>query len=737
MCSDQRSGRRFLVSVPGRALRETLLVGMALSPSFLSEEQFLCSICLDVFSSPVSTPCGHSFCMGCIGGYWDGHTKAWQCPLCKETFRRRPELHINRTLREITEQFKRMAGGAAGGGAAGGGASEERAHRPGELPGDLFAEMKTRFRRPAAATDPNAPTGAPAAAPLPSPPMLALRRYTLSNSCLFRKAWSFPQPTPYQSLDISQSPTPFNNLTSVPDPPQSYTPSQGFSDSCWPAPSSSPAPYQSFNPFQSPALQDPSSSPALGDRRYTLSDIPSSSSSPAPFYTSPTPPAGPGLALAPRWSTLSDVPSSSPVPPAGPGPGLTPRRYTLSGPADCLKAPLCQRHNQQLDLYCRTDQECICAACLEAEHHAHSTIPAKREWLIKKSQLGITEVELQDMIRDRELKVEEIRASMVNIRIWAETETEGSVRAFSALVSSVERSQAELLEVIEMNRRVAERQAEGLIQELQLEIAELRRRSSALGTLAQSEDHILFLRSFPALCTPPHTKDWSSVSVTSDLEDGSILRTLSQLVERCQEELRRLPESCVRSPAENSALRCQPKVKRVQEYAGVFNSSVPHRCGVWERHQPVPDSPERFDRVVCVLGQQGFTSGRHYWEVEVGGKTDWDLGVASHSINRKGKITVSPAHGYWFLSLRDRSDYAFRTEPSTSVALSLRPRRIGIYLDYHKGQVSFYNVDARLHIYTFMDTFTDVIHPFFSPCTNKSGKNEAPSLSALLVSLTE
>lgn len=114
------------------------------------------------------------------------------------------------------------------------------------------------------------------------------------------------------------------------------------------------------------------------------------------------------------------------------------------------------------------------------------------------------------------------------------------------------------------------------------------------------------------------------------------------------------------------------------------------------------------------------------FQVQVGGKTDWDLGVACRSVNRKGKITVSPTHGYWFLSLRDRNDYAFRTEPSTSLTVNLRPSRIGVYVDCDKGAVSFYNVEARMLIYTFTDCFPDIIHPFFSPCTNKSGRNEAP-----------
>lgn len=155
------------------------------------------------------------------------------------------------------------------------------------------------------------------------------------------------------------------------------------------------------------------------------------------------------------------------------------------------------------------------------------------------------------------------------------------------------------------------------------------------------------------------------------------------------------------------------------------------KCG--DKHQPLPDNPERFDRVVCVLGQEALGSGRHYWEVEVGSKTDWDIGVASHSINRKGKITVNPGNGYWFLSLRDKTNYAFRTEPSTSVPVNSQPQKIGVFVDYEKGQVSFYDVEGKVHIFTFLDTFSGMIYPFFSPCTNKSGKNEAPLIISTIL----
>ena len=75
--------------------------------SLLPEEQFLCSICLDVFNEPVSTSCGHNFCIACVTKYWDSNDLC-QCPLCKETFYTRPELRVNTTFREVVENVKRM-----------------------------------------------------------------------------------------------------------------------------------------------------------------------------------------------------------------------------------------------------------------------------------------------------------------------------------------------------------------------------------------------------------------------------------------------------------------------------------------------------------------------------------------------------------------------------------------------------------------------------------------------------
>ncbi|XP_016151156.1 E3 ubiquitin-protein ligase TRIM39-like [Sinocyclocheilus grahami] len=563
---------------------------MSLPGEFLSEEQFTCSICLDVFTNPVSIPCGHSFCSSCITSYWEGQGKSCFCPLCKESFRKRPELHINHTLKEITEQFKRMA------------------------------EITLSAPRSAPADSPSLPFSAPK-------PGVQHRTVELPRGLLPEMKSRFQRTSSIEPL----------------------------------------------------ASHDAASLPP---------------------------------AKAPK------------------------RNFSVSGAGS--NGPQCPRHGHSLELFCKTDQTCICVTCAEREHYGHSVIEAKREMNIKKSQLRILEVELQGLVTVRERKIEEIQTSLAEIQVNAEQEKAGTVSMFAELMKAVEKSQAELLEVVEMGQRAAELRSQAFIRELQMEISELRNRCSSLSQLTQSQDHVSFFKTYPAYCSLPVTKSWEEVALTPDPTAGAVLRNVTQMVEEVQEALRRLSTICLRPSTGNPPEIYQQKVWRVEEYAmdvTLDQDSAHPRLIISEdgkqvhcsdRYQVVPDTAERFDRVVCVLGRQGISSGCHYWEVVVGEKTDWDLGIASRSITRKGKIAANPANGFWFLSLRDKHEYVFRTEPSMPIVVQIKPQCVGVYVDYEKGQLSFYNADTKSLIFTFTDCFADTLYPFFSPCTNKSGKNEAP-----------
>ncbi len=109
------------------------------------------------------------------------------------------------------------------------------------------------------------------------------------------------------------------------------------------------------------------------------------------------------------------------------------------------------------------------------------------------------------------------------------------------------------------------------------------------------------------------------------------------------------------------------------------------------------------------------------------GKTEWDLGVVRESINRKGAITLSPSDGYWTVWLRNGDEYKACASPSVSLSLRVKPQRVGVFVDYEEGLVSFYDVESSSHIYSFTaQSFTEKLFPYFSPFPNDGGKNSSP-----------
>ncbi|XP_034046797.1 tripartite motif-containing protein 35 [Thalassophryne amazonica] len=139
----------------------------------------------------------------------------------------------------------------------------------------------------------------------------------------------------------------------------------------------------------------------------------------------------------------------------------------------------------------------------------------------------------------------------------------------------------------------------------------------------------------------------------------------------------------------------------------------------------LPENPERFGHFVFVLGSEGFTSGSHAWEVEVGQKVDWMLGVVKESIDRKGRISGCPEGGFWMISYYE-GEYSAMTRPNTSLTLEGELTRVRVQLDYESGEVIFSNPITMTAIYTFTDFFTEKLYPFFCPGANINGNNPSP-----------
>ncbi|XP_072894382.1 E3 ubiquitin-protein ligase TRIM69-like [Hemitrygon akajei] len=184
---------------------------------------------------------------------------------------------------------------------------------------------------------------------------------------------------------------------------------------------------------------------------------------------------------------------------------------------------------------------------------------------------------------------------------------------------------------------------------------------------------------------------------------------------------------CFPCPAENPCGDiCFPRVKVSVtldvETAGPYLEVSEDRKSVrWTRTwRKLPDTGKRFTHWECVLGSEGFTSGRHYWEVEVTGNRFWCLGVAAESVKRKGRFRLSPEIGFWVIGRRGdvlHRDYDVFGIPSPESRLAAGPipRRVGVYLSYESGTVSFYNAETKSHLHTFTgNKFTGKLYPFFA-----------------------
>uniref|UniRef100_A0A3Q3XIQ1 Uncharacterized protein n=1 Tax=Mola mola TaxID=94237 RepID=A0A3Q3XIQ1_MOLML len=365
-----------------------------------------------------------------------------------------------------------------------------------------------------------------------------------------------------------------------------------------------------------------------------------------------------------------------------------------------LTSILCKKHEKLLDLFCTH-------MCIRSVHSAHQTPPTEDKSVWNR---GINTA-AEDMIKGRLRRIGEINQTVQLSRENTEREIQEGSRVFEKLLHFAQRGQAELVEVTGAQQRLVESRASGLIAELEQEIDELK----------QNRD---LLNDFPA----PSALPVSDAGVESAVHVGTVRRALRRVACRLEEMVK----------AEMKRL-CKAEIQRVQQYAVdvTLDPDTAHPKLVLSENRKqvyhgdvavsLPDNPERFYPGVSVLGKEGFSSGRFYYEVEVTGKTEWDIGVGLESVNRKGGNTLNPENGYWTLGMRrDQSCWALSSIP-LCVLLDERLQRVGVYVDVEWGQVSFYNVFTAAHIYSFTGClFSERLFPYFNPRRNHSGVNSAP-----------
>ncbi|KAK7939135.1 hypothetical protein WMY93_002461 [Mugilogobius chulae] len=392
--------------------------------------------------------------------------------------------------------------------------------------------------------------------------------------------------------------------------------------------------------------------------------------------------------------------------------------HELVGPVHRLQARVCKQHSSPLDLVCHDDLTAVCVTCMNSEHKDHRCVPLKNRLRSKKTQVEQELEDVQQKIQERRVLMESFSESGRIIERNSASDVEALVKLLKLIQMLLQLNQGAVVAALLVLKRQAQGRSETMKKKLQTEVQKLERRQGALKRLSQAEDGLHLLQNWSSLGAAPHLDDWSNISPFSDPAVGTSRSALAKM----------LVEMMAVITEGTKALEAK-EVERVQQYAVnlTLDSNTAHPLlklspdGTEVSHagspQPVPDQPQRFDTLTGVLSKQCFSSGAFYFEVQVEDVTSWEIGVALETADRKGPVKPHLSTGFAVLTLLDDTLTAMNRPPKE---LPLPPgplKKVGVFVYIEGGEVGFYDVTRRAHIYTFTGcSFPKVrLHPYVNP----------------------
>ncbi|XP_078497906.1 E3 ubiquitin-protein ligase TRIM39-like [Lissotriton helveticus] len=346
-------------------------------------------------------------------------------------------------------------------------------------------------------------------------------------------------------------------------------------------------------------------------------------------------------------------------------------------PVKPLEENLCGKHEEKLRLFCAEDQRMICWVCRESkEHKTHSASP------------------IEEAAEDYKVKLQEWLRLLKNEEEY-----------FLEFKVKKEEQYKTIRDKLITEKQKIESEFEKLRQLLK------EKEQRLYGRLKEMEKKIIMV-------------EHANITTLSN-QITSLNVLITEIEKKCEEPVWELLKDVrgTMSRCNNVKPQCPGVVKSYKvmmtldpdtAHPRLLLSGGQRRVTHTDTAQTLPDTPKRFTQYYCVLGREGFTSGSHYWELqlleEVGG---WHVGVAAESVNRKGNFTWSPEEGVWAVKWGD-GHYKALTSPHTPLSPRENPLKLGVYLDYERGRLSLYNADSMELLYTFPQaTFTESLFPYF------------------------
>ncbi|XP_072094771.1 zinc-binding protein A33-like [Mobula birostris] len=365
----------------------------------------------------------------------------------------------------------------------------------------------------------------------------------------------------------------------------------------------------------------------------------------------------------------------------------------------------CEEHEEELKLFCETDKSLICVICAVAEEHReHRFKPIKEAVKICMDQLKSSLDSLTKMKSDFQQKEQQQNEKISGVREQSHSLQSHVTSQFAELRQIItEKEQSLLRDLKEEEKRILNLMEKNL-REIQEHIRSIQEEITGLKEQMDQKDSVIFLKE-EARRNRRINDDVQELSVTDEAQPFEkfhhpyLLNTV----------LRETLDAVNRVPVTLDVETANPWLEVSEDRKSVRWTGT---------RRDLPDTRKRFTNWECVLGSEGFTSGRHYWEVEVTGNRFWCLGVAAESVERKTRVGLRPETGFWVIGrvgdVLHRDFDVFDDEPRLPAGPI--PGRVGVYLSYQSGTVSFYNAETKSHLHTFTgNKFTGKLYPLFWP----------------------
>ncbi|KAJ8391583.1 hypothetical protein AAFF_G00087240, partial [Aldrovandia affinis] len=358
---------------------------------------------------------------------------------------------------------------------------------------------------------------------------------------------------------------------------------------------------------------------------------------------------------------------------------------------------LCSLHSEKLKLFCLEDQIPVCVICQTSEKHEnHKLRPVQEAANMYKEKLRTVLAPLQEKLKAfNEVKLI-CDQTAEHIKSQAQR-TERQIRMeFEKLQQFLKDEEAARISALREEEEQTSQMMKEKIEKMTEEISSLSEQIRVIEQELGGKD-ISFLQSYKdtqkrAQCTLQDPEKVSGALV-------DVAKHLGNLKYRVWEKMLGTVQYTPVTLDPNTA---HPNVSLSKDLTSVR---------LRDDRQQVPDNPERFDWGYWVLGSEGFSSGRHCWDIEVGDEGNWIVGVVKESFSRKGPITVTPAGGVWGIYQVD-GKYTALTSPRTDLTVKRKPQRIRVQLDWDRGELSFSDHSDNT-LYTFKHSFTERVFPLF------------------------